>query len=194
MDSPRQSLKEDKNLVAALRDLFQALCVSQNALLEIAGKTSDENIARMLYELALARGKLALELRPFVDAGPPTHSEGRLLTELNVIGKRIYSALLGNDTYVVLSDLEELEALLLRSVRRVVTATQGHQVQKVLQRQFDHMKQSHESVQDLRDANKNPDPIDDVLESRRLRFGDPSRGAKRKTFHQRGDNHELGSN
>lgn len=191
MDSPRQSVKEDRNLVAALRELFQALCVSQNALLEIAGKTADEKIARMLYELALARGKLALELRPFVEANLPRPSEGHLLTELNAIGKRIYSALLSNETYVVLSDLEELEALLLRSVRRVVTATQGHQVQKVLQRQFDHIKRSYASVQDLRDSNNGRNRFRNVIDPRR--FQNESRGSSKNTY-RNGENHELGSN
>jgi len=194
MDSPRQSLEGDKNLVGALHELFQALCVSQNALLEIAGKTTDENIARMLYELASARGKLALELRPFVESNLNAPSEGDLVAELNVIGKRIYSAMLGNDTYVVLSDLEELEALLLRSVRRVVGATQGHQVQKVLQRQFDHMQRSHATVQDLRDSNKRPDRFRRVIDPRKVPFqNEPSRVSGKKTY-RKGENHELGSN
>jgi uncharacterized protein (TIGR02284 family) len=193
MDSPRQSLRENKSLVAPLRELFQALCVSQNALLEIAGKTADENIARMLYELALARGKLAIELRPFVEANCPPSSEGHLLTELNEIGQRIQSALLGNDTYVVLSDLEELEALILRSVRRVVAATQGHQVQKVLQRQFDHMQRSYESVQDLRDISKGRDRFRNVLNPRRFPFPNETGSSGKKTYHK-GENHELGSN
>jgi len=157
MDSPRQQASKEEYLVAALREVFEAFSVSQTVLLEVAGKISDEAVARLLYDVALARGKLALELRPFVDAGPPTKRDEGLVGQLRSLSRRIRAAVSQNDSSLVLSDLEELESLLIRNVRGVVMAAQGHQVQKVLQRQWDHMKKSHNSVQRLRDVKRWPD-------------------------------------
>jgi uncharacterized protein (TIGR02284 family) len=174
MDSSRQQPCKEEYLVAALREDFEALCVSQSALLEIAGKISDESIARLLYELAQARGKLALELQPFVDAGPSPKRDEGLLGQLKSLSRRIRAALSENDSDVVLSDLEELEALQLRHVRGIVMASQGHQVQRVLQRELEHMKKSHDSVQHLRNVKRWPNRMSQFFQVERSRTNDPT--------------------
>jgi len=179
MDSSRQQSFKEENLATALRDVFEALCVSQNAFLEAAGKISDESVARLLYDVALARGQLALELRQFVSAGSPMKRDEGLLGQLRGLSRRIQAAVSENDSFLVLCDLEELESLLIRNVRGVVTATQGHQVHKLLERQLDHMKHSHDSVRRLRDVKKWPDRLSQYFQMGRAKMGEHRETHKR---------------
>lgn len=117
------------------------------------GISDDEDLKGFLFSCSLQRSKFAGELQSEVIAlGEPGPSEsGTVVSTLHRGWINLKTALTGNDNHAILAECERGEDSAVADYRKAVNSSLSDPLKEIVQRQFQEVLATHNSVRGLRD-------------------------------------------
>lgn len=139
--------------IEALQDLIEANIDSKEILLEAVDAVDDESMEVLFGRVAQARAAHTQELSSYVRANDETPElEGSTGGTVRQTWLKFRSAINGGDPKVVLIEAERAEDVIKAKYEDLLVKTAGSAMNDILMRQFREVKQHHDLVRDLRDA------------------------------------------
>ena len=139
--------------ISTLNDLIETCRDGQEGFNEAAENTKSPDLKSFFKQLSLARAQMAGELQQEVRAlGGSPEKTGSTAGTLHRAWLDIKGTLMGRDDRDILNECEGAEDSAVRAYENALKQTLPMPPQTLIQRQFDSVKQAHDRIKRMRDA------------------------------------------
>ena len=155
-DATGSATMANDDVVSTLNNLIETCKDGQNGFQEAAEGVQNSNLKSLFYEYSQQRAQFAGELQSLVrELGGDPENSGSTAAALHRGWINIKSAVTGKDDNAILSECERGEDVAKNAYQEALRMNLPANVQSVVQRQAQAVKEAHDRVRNLRDSTSN---------------------------------------